>query len=132
VSEPQSERRKHEDDADVRCQPGPDVVPEEQDIHGHHDSDQAEHVQRHGHVSSHGFILSAGGLPEGRVSLGGAECARRAGERGGDRCRLLVPFGELGLERLDPDGVGETCLTEFRALFARQEELTLASFLVFP
>jgi hypothetical protein len=53
VPEPQTERRKHEDDADVCDQPLPEVVPEEQDIHAHHNGYQSKHVERDGGVPSH-------------------------------------------------------------------------------
>jgi len=41
------------------------VVPEEQDIHAHHDGDQSKHVKRDGRVSFHRFILGVGGPAEG-------------------------------------------------------------------
>jgi len=71
VPEPQIERSKHKDDADVCHQPRPEVMPEEQDIHAHHDGDQSKHVKRDGRVSSHRFILGAGGSAE-RVNTGPA------------------------------------------------------------
>ena len=54
-SEPQIERRKHKDDADICYQPLPEPVPEEQDIHAHDNGYQSKHVKRDGGVSSHRF-----------------------------------------------------------------------------
>jgi uncharacterized protein (TIGR02246 family) len=44
LGEPEMERREHHDDADVRCEPLPEVVPEEQDVDADHD--QREHERR--------------------------------------------------------------------------------------
>jgi hypothetical protein len=61
VSERQTERREHKDDADVCYQPRPEVVSEEHDIHAHNNSYQSEHVEREGGPSSHRSILRIGG-----------------------------------------------------------------------
>jgi hypothetical protein len=60
VPEPEIERRKHKDYADICCQPRPEVVPEKQDIQAHDNGYQSKHVQRDGDVSSHRFILRFG------------------------------------------------------------------------
>jgi hypothetical protein len=46
--EDEIERRKHKDDADIGYQPLPELMPEEQDVHGDHDSHQSEHARDHG------------------------------------------------------------------------------------
>ena len=57
--EPQVERPEHQDDPDVRHQPLPESVPEEQDVHADHDSYQREHVKHDGYLSSH-LVFSPG------------------------------------------------------------------------
>ena len=57
LQEPQTERREHQDDPDVYCQPLPELVPEEQDVHTDHDSYQREHVKYDGCLPSHRSCL---------------------------------------------------------------------------
>jgi ribosomal protein S18 acetylase RimI-like enzyme len=64
VPEAQSERREHEDDADVCHQPPPEVLPEEQDIHTHDDGYEEKHVEHDGGLSSHRLIVRSGRSPE--------------------------------------------------------------------
>src|SRR5262249_39338853 len=62
VQEPEVERREDQDDADVRRQPLPGVLPEEQEVHGHHDGDHREPVQQPDRPSSHrSFLLPVSG-----------------------------------------------------------------------
>src|SRR5262249_52484005 len=56
LHEPPEERPEHQDDADVYCQPRPEVMLEEQDVHADHDGYQREHVQHDGCLSSHRFL----------------------------------------------------------------------------
>jgi hypothetical protein len=57
LQEPQTKRRKHQDDPDVYYQPLPELVPEEQDVNTDHDAYQREHVKRDGRLSSHRSCL---------------------------------------------------------------------------
>jgi len=63
LQEPQTERRKHQDNSDVHYQPLPEPVPEEQDVHADHadhDGYEREHVKHDGCLSSHpSFLLRA-------------------------------------------------------------------------
>ena len=61
--EPDVERREHEDDADVRCQPLPDVAAEEQDIDADDDSCHRDHVEHARERSSHEPSLLGRRLP---------------------------------------------------------------------
>jgi hypothetical protein len=53
ILEPQVEGCENEDDAYVRQQPGPDVVPEEQNVDSDHDAHESNDVDPDGQVSSH-------------------------------------------------------------------------------
>jgi hypothetical protein len=57
LQERQIDRRECRDNSDVHYQPRPEVVPEEQDVHGDHDGYQREHVKDDGYLSSHSFVL---------------------------------------------------------------------------
>jgi hypothetical protein len=57
LQEPQIERREHQDYSDVRHQPLPEPVPEEQDVHADHGGYQREHVKDDGCLSSHPSFL---------------------------------------------------------------------------
>jgi len=57
LQEPQMERREHQDNSDVRYQPLPEPVPEEQDVHADDDGYQPEHVKHDGRLSSHPTLL---------------------------------------------------------------------------
>jgi signal transduction histidine kinase len=56
LQEPQVDHEEYQDDADVRYQPRPEVVPQEQDVHADHDAHHREHVQ-HYRQSSHRLVL---------------------------------------------------------------------------
>jgi hypothetical protein len=57
LQKPEVERREYQDNSDVYCQPLPEVVPEEQDVHDDHDGYHREHVKRDSCLSSHRFFL---------------------------------------------------------------------------
>ena len=57
LQEPEIERHEHQDNSDVYCQPRPELVPEEQDVHADHYAYHREHVKYGGCLSSHCFVL---------------------------------------------------------------------------
>ena len=57
LQEPQIEHPEHQDNYDVHDQPHPEPVPQEQDVHAHHDGYQHEHVKRDGSPFSHPSLL---------------------------------------------------------------------------
>jgi hypothetical protein len=81
-AEPQVERHKHEDDADVGHQPLPEVVFEEQDIHAHHNGYQSKHIERDGGVSSHVSSYVGGSSPCGAVLKGAGSSVAATGGYG--------------------------------------------------
>lgn len=80
-SEPKIERPEQENDADVRHQPLPEVVPEKEDIHTHYNGYEGKHVQHDRGLSSHHPILRVDGAPD----VGRARCF---GSRTGHRSEL--------------------------------------------
>jgi hypothetical protein len=44
LEEPQIETGKYQNNSDIHCQPCPELVPEEQNIHANHNGYQREHV----------------------------------------------------------------------------------------
>ena len=72
LQEPQTERREHQDNSDVRYQPLPEMSPEEQNVHDDHDGYQREHVQRDSCLPSHRSVL----LPAMQWSKVGAVSAQ--------------------------------------------------------
>jgi hypothetical protein len=63
VQEPEVERGKHQDDAEVRCQALPELVSEEQDVHPDHDDDDRQHVKHGSRCLSHGATIRRAGHP---------------------------------------------------------------------
>ena len=60
LQEPEIERREHQDNSDVYCQPLPELVPEEQDVYADHNDYQRHHIKHGGCLSSHrSFLLCA-------------------------------------------------------------------------
>jgi hypothetical protein len=57
LQEPRIERREHQDNSDVYHQALPEPMPEEQDVHGHHDGYQREHVKHDACLPSHPSTL---------------------------------------------------------------------------
>ena len=57
LQEPPIDPHEYQNDSDVYCQPFPEVVLEEQDVHADHDSYQCEHVKHDGCLFSHSSLL---------------------------------------------------------------------------
>jgi len=57
LQEPQIEHPEHQDNYDVHDQPHPEPVPQEQDVHAHHDDYQREHVKHDACLISHPSFL---------------------------------------------------------------------------
>jgi hypothetical protein len=57
LQEPPVERREYQDNPDVRYQPFPELMPEEQDVYADHDGYKREHVHHGSCLSSHRFLL---------------------------------------------------------------------------
>ncbi len=71
MRKPEVERNEHQDDAHVHCQPLPEVVTEEQNVHGDHDHHQERREDRANSPTSHSpFLLLAAENPEGRNDKG--------------------------------------------------------------
>jgi hypothetical protein len=65
LQEPQIERPEHQDDRDVDKQALPEPMPEEQDVHAHHDHHEREHVKRDTGRRCHRFSLLRVAVPHG-------------------------------------------------------------------
>jgi hypothetical protein len=70
VQEPEVKRPEHEDNPDVYCEPLPELVPEEQDVHGDHDGDHRQHIEHDGWRSSHGHTMHPTASSGDRAQLG--------------------------------------------------------------
>jgi len=60
LHEPQIERCKHQDNADVYRQPSPDAILEEQDVDADHNGYQREYVKHDGWRRSHNRKMAGG------------------------------------------------------------------------
>jgi hypothetical protein len=111
LQEPEIERREYQDNSNIRYQPLPEVMPEEQDVHADHDGYQREHVKHDGRLSSHRLVLlcATGWINSGtafrllaRTAPGvadlGESCAEVAGERlGADETSRRCPVAVVQL-----------------------------------
>jgi hypothetical protein len=57
LQEQEIARREHRHDPDVREQPRPEQVPEEQHVYANHDEHHRQHVERDDYLSSHRLFL---------------------------------------------------------------------------
>jgi hypothetical protein len=91
LQEPEVEGPEYQNYSDVGDQPGPELMPEEQDVHADHDGYQRKHVKHDSCPTSHRLIVTIGKLPkpmrwpERKLAGRGRELRRpaRAGHDGG-------------------------------------------------
>jgi hypothetical protein len=98
--EPEIKGHEHQDNSDVYCQPFPELVPEEQDVHADHDGHQREDVKRGYCMSSHRFFL----LCATERSKSGADSLKRC--RDSYAVRVLDALGGSAAKRADMEVAG--------------------------
>jgi hypothetical protein len=89
LQEDQVERPEHEDNSDVRYQPLPEPVPQEQDVPADHDDYQHEHVKQDDCLMSHSSLL----LRDAEAVACKAVYARSA-------TTLKIPLAKTGSENM--------------------------------